>query len=79
MANGMDTERPAGQQWLLKAKRLYDNVRVAPEDLENTELAARQARVIAGGVTAIWTNRLREFFPDGTAAPESGSATRPPA
>ena len=71
MANGMDTQRPVGQQWLFKAKCLYDNVRVTKEDLEASELAAHQARVIAGGITATWTNRLREFFPNLAATPES--------
>ena len=72
MANGMDSQRPpAGQQWLFKAKRLCDNIRVTPENLEAAELAAHQARAIAHDITVAWTNKLHEFFPDLAATPDS--------
>ena len=72
IANGMDSQRPpAGQQWLFKATRLYDNIRVTPENLEAAELAAHQARAIAHDITVAWTNKLHEFFPELAATPDS--------
>ena len=71
MANGIDTRQPAGELWLFKARRLYDNITVTPEALQATEFSAHRARTISHGVTATWTNKMHEFFPDLAATPDA--------
>ena len=57
--------------WLFKARRLYDNIRMVPEALQAAEFAAHQARTVGHDVTATWTNKLHEFFPDFAATPNA--------
>ena len=73
MANGMDTQQPAGQQWLFKAVRLYENIWVPPEGLEVAEPAAHRAHAISQDITVTWTDKMREFFPDLAATPDAES------
>ena len=71
MANGMDTQKPAGQQWLFKAVRLYENIRVTPEGPEAAEIAAHQAQAISQDITVTWTDKMHEFFPELAATPDA--------
>ena len=71
MANGMNPQQPGRQLWLFKAKHLYDNIRVTPEQLPAVEFADHQARTVGHEVTVTWTNKLHEFFPDLAATPDA--------
>ena len=71
MANGMDPQQPGRQLWLLKAKRLYDNIRVTPEQQPAAEFAGHEAQTIAHDVTTTSWNKLHEFFPDHRATPDA--------
>ena len=71
MANGMDTQKPAGQQWLFKAVRLYENIRVTPEGLEAAEIAAHRAPAIGQDITSTWTDKMHQFFPELAATPDA--------
>ncbi len=64
MANGMDPQQPGRQLWLFKAKHLYNNIGVTPEQLPAAEFASHEARTVAHDVTATSKNKLHEFFPD---------------
>ena len=71
MANGMNPQQPGRQLWLFKAKHLYDNIRVTPDALQAAEFATHRARIVGHDVTANWTNKLHEFFPDLAATPDA--------
>ena len=71
MANGMDPQQLSRQLWLVKAKHLYDNISVTPEQQPAAEFAALPARTLAQGVAATSWNKLHEFFPDLAATPDA--------
>ena len=64
MANGTDWQQPGRQLWLLKAKHLYENIRVTPGKMPAAEFAASRARTIANDVTATSFDELHEFIPE---------------
>ena len=71
MANGMDPQQPGRQLCLVKAKHLYDNIRVTPEQQPAAEFAGHESRTIAHDVAATSWNKLHEFFPDHRATPDA--------